>query len=433
MRKPQISKRELLGGLVAGSATVFGSTVILLLLGLIPSQPVRDFFGTWFEHPVSRWIAYAFLSPFWGLVTTRSVYPEFELTQRWHVVGGASFGALLVFVAVLCLVGIGVRRRVEGSRRRASTLVATALTVAVIVTIAAAVVSWAHTFTYTTQGELSGYSLEVHNTYGPLAYSFGAVALTLLVGVFCFGLVGMLRQPWRTALRRAAAFVGMCFVVFGLLFPVFVVSDNLRGAKIFDDFGNASTFSAAIGGLAIPLALQTPVSLTQNWSSPFLSSGAANTNGDTPLTHWGWLAMSMTLDHPHGRLVQYATSLGVVGSIVGAAISVAMVCALVLVSIGLCRKVGARGMRRGFEIGILQGGCIGCLLAVVLWLTSQYLGQHYSDDGGMSDYWGVTAFGAVQTAVMLIAVCGLSGLVYGRRQARRDGDFSDERGIQAPE
>ena len=433
MRKPPIGKRELLGGLVAGSATVFGSAVILLLLGLIPSQPIRGFFGTWFEHPVSRWIAYAFLSPLWGLVTTRSVYRESELTLMWHGVGGASFGALLVFVAVLGVVGIGVRRRVEGSRQRASTLVATALTVAVFVAIAAAVFSWAHTFTYTTQGELSGYSLEVHTRYGPLAYFFGGLALTLLVGVFHFGLVGMLRQPWRAALRRACAFVGVCFVVFGLLFPAFVVSDNLRGAKIVDDFGTASTSSAAFGGLAIPLALQAPVSLTQNWSSPFRSSGGASTNGDTLPAHWGRLVLSMAFEHPHGLLVQYAASLGVVGSIVGAAISVAMVFALVLVSVGLCRNVGARGMHKGLEIGILQGGAIACLLAAVLWLSSYYLGQHYSGDGGMSDYWGVTVFGAVQTVVTLVVVCGLSGLVYGRRQARRDGDFSGERGIQAPE
>lgn len=433
MRKPPIGKRELLGGLVAGSASVFGSTVILLLLGLIPSQPVRQFFGTWFEHYVPEWVADAFTSPFWGLITRREVYDRAGDTLAGHFVGGASFGAILVFVGVLCLVGIGVRWRIEGSRRHASTLVATALTVAIIVAIAAAVLSWAHTFTYAVPAELSGDSLEVHITYGPLAYFFGALALTLLVGVFCFGLVGMLRQPWRAAFKRAGAFVGVCFVVFGLLFPAFVVSDNLRGAKIFDDFGNASTFSAAVGGLAVPLALQAPVSLTQNWNSPFLSSGAASTSGATSPMHWVRLAASTALDHPHGRLLQHAASLGVIGSIVGAAISAVMVCALVLVTIGLCRRVGATSMRRGLETGILQGGCIACLLAVVLWLSSYYLGQGGPGGGGMSDYWGVTVIGAVQIAVTLIAVCGLSGLVYGRRQTRRDGDFSDERGIQAPE
>ena len=169
MRKPQISKRELLGGLVAGSATVFGSAVILLLLGLIPSQPLRLFFGTWFRHPVAGWMADAFLSPFWGLTTRHDVYPGGIWggadSPTWHF-AGASFGALLVFVAVLCLVGIGVRRRVEGSRRRAGTLVVAALLVAVIVAVAAAVL--AHTVAGSDSG--SWMSPKSHTTYSPLAY-----------------------------------------------------------------------------------------------------------------------------------------------------------------------------------------------------------------------------------------------------------------------
>jgi hypothetical protein len=433
MRKPLIGKRELLGGLVTGSATAFGSAVILLLLGLIPSQPLRMFFGTWFRHPVSGWVADAFLSPFWGLTTRREVYPGLVDSPTWHIVGAASFGALLVFVAVFCLIGIGVRWRVEGSRQRASTLVVAALSVAVIVAVAAAIL--AHTVPGSDSGSLM--SPESHTTYSLLAFFFGALALTLLVGVFCFGLAGMLRQPWRAALRRAGAFVGICFVVFGLLFPAFVVSDNLPTASILDDFGHTGEFSAAVGGLAIPLALQAPVSLTQWWNSPWININVNNStsdaysynpNSDSYPAHWMKLAVSTTMEHPHGRLLQHAASLGVVGSLVGAAISVAMVCALVLVSIGLCRSAGARRMRRGLEIGILQGGSIACLLAAVLWLSNYAFGTK-----GMMDYWGVTVFGAVQIVVTLILVCGLSGLVYGAKQARRDGRLTEGPGVQTPD
>lgn len=126
--------------------------------------------------------------------------------------------------------------------------------------------------------------------------------------------------------------------------------------------------------------------------------------------------------------MQNAASLGVVGSIVGAAISVPMVGALVLVTIGLCRSVGAASMRRGLEIGILQGASIACLLAVVLWLSS-----YYRSGGGMSEYWGITVFGGVQTAVTLVVVCGLSGLLYGRRQARRDASLAGGLGPQTPD
>ena len=432
MWKLPVGKRELLIGAVAGATTVFGSTVVLLLLGLIPSQPVRGFFGVWYQHYVPQWMSEAFTSPFWGLATRRVVDSQFGgYALTMHYVGYASFGALLVFVAVLCVVGFGVRRRVEDRRRRAGTLVVAALVVAFVVAIAAAALSWTHTFgpfPSSIGDPFPPESVKVSITYSPVSYFFGALALTLLVGMFCFGLTTLLRQPWRSALRRGGAFVGMCFVVFGLLFPAFVVSDNLRGAKVFDDFGSASSSSAGIGGLAIPLALQAPVSLTQNWFSPFYSSGAANTNGDTSPMHWERLAMSMGLEHPHGLLVQNAASLGVVGSIVGAAISVPMVGALVLVTIGLCRSVGAASMRRGLEIGILQGASIACLLAVVLWLSS-----YYRSGGGMSEYWGITVFGGVQTAVTLVVVCGLSGLLYGRRQARRDASLAGGLGAQTPD
>ena len=136
----------------------------------------------------------------------------------------------------------------------------------------------------------------------------------------------------------------------------------------------------------------------------------------------------MAFEHPHGLLVQYAASLGVVGSIVGAAISVSMVCALVLVTIGLCRIAGATSMRSGLEIGVIQGGSIVCLLVVFLWLS-----ESYQRGSGMSDYWGVTALGAVQTAVTLIVVCGLSGWLFGRRQARRDDSVTGGRGTETPD
>jgi hypothetical protein len=431
MRKPLIGKRELLGGLVAGSATVFGSTVILLLLGLIPSPPLRSFFGVWFQHYVPQWLSEAFTSPFWGLITRREVNSQMGGWTAHYSDAAASFGSLLVFVAVLCVVGFAVRRRVEDCQRRAGTLVVAALVVAFVVAIAAVALAWTHTFGPfpSSIGDPSPpETLKVSLTYSPVSYFFGALALTLLVGVFCFRLTGMLRQPWRAAVRRAGVFVGICFLVFGLLFPVFVVSDNLRGAKIFDDFGNASASSAAFGGLAIPLALQAPVSLTQYLSSPFYSAGAASASGYQSLGHWGRLSASMAFEYQRGLLAQYASSLGVVGSIVGAAISLAMVSALVLVTIGLCRSVGATTGRRGLEIGILQGASIACLLAVVLWLST-----YYRSGGGMSDYWGVTVIGAAQTAVTLIVVCGLSGWLYGRKQARRDESLAGGRGTETPD
>jgi hypothetical protein len=86
----------------------------------------------------------------------------------------------------------------------------------------------------------------------------------------------------------------------------------------------------------------------------------------------------------------------------------------VLVSIGLCRSAVARSLRRGLSLGILQGGAIACLLAVVAWLSSYHMSLN-----GDATYWGPTALGSAQTVVTLSLVCGLTGLVYGARQGRR--------------
>jgi len=146
-----------------------------------------------------------------------------------------------------------------------------------------------------------------------------------------------------------------------------------------------------------------------------------NYNGMSEATsvHWRNLAISTGFDHAHGRLFQHAASLGAAGSLAGAAISVVVVGALVLVSVGLCRSAGARSARGGLTHGILQGGAIACLLAVALWLSS-----YYGSLDRNTTYWGITAFGLLQTVVTLVLVCGLSGLVYGALRTRRDGGLT---------
>jgi len=97
-----------------------------------------------------------------------------------------------------------------------------------------------------------------------------AFLLTLLLSSFAFGLVRLLPSPFGASLRRAGIVVGACFLAFGLLFPVFVVSDGLHGVGVLDALGRPSEFSSAVGGFAIPLALAAPVSVTQDYGSPYL-------------------------------------------------------------------------------------------------------------------------------------------------------------------
>ena len=110
----------------------------------------------------------------------------------------------------------------------------------------------------------------VHWSHAPLRYGLAAFLLTLLLSSFAFGLVRLLPSPFGASLRRADIVVGACFLAFGLLFPVFVVSDGLHGVGVLDALGRPSEFSSAVGDFATPLALAAPVSVTQDYGSPYL-------------------------------------------------------------------------------------------------------------------------------------------------------------------
>jgi hypothetical protein len=419
---------ELLTGLFAGAATLLACILVLLVLGRIPWQATEGFFGVRYPSPpvpLTSWFSDAFLAPFWGETTVQQVEPHGALTFR-----SASFGALLVFSAILWLVGRLVRRRVPPTlRQRGGVLFVTALVVAAGVAVAAAALSFSFPSVELRPPE-QGTFLGAQVTHDPLSYFLGAFATTLLVGAFCFGVVGTLPQPWAAALRRAGALLGVCLVAGGLLFPLFVISDDPLAPQIDEDFGRASQFSAAAGALVVPLALQAPVWLVQ-WSGMPWRRAEPSSEGE--MVHWPELALSTGLTHPRGRLYEHAATLGVVGSLVGAALTLAVVGALVVVSWGLCRTTGPPTPRRGLLLGLLQGGVICGLLAVTVWLASYY--ARYgpprpldAGERGNATFWGITGLGLAQTVATILLVCGLTGLVYGVRQVRLSTRTSDVSG-----
>ncbi len=397
------AKEALLPGLGAGAATFLGSGLVLLLLGFIPSQASHGLFGVRYARPLSGWVSGAFLGPFWGSNASHPVGEQIVTVRSL----GMTFGALLVFAAVLWLVGrVACRHVPPGLRQRGAVLLVTALVVAAGAAVTAIALSHGSAM-----------------SYGALSNSTGAFVATLLLGAFCFGVVGLLPQPWSAALRRAGILVGACFLAGGLLFPTFVVSDGLPNANVGQDFAAACPFSSAVGGLVLPLALQAPVSLTQTYGTPWQSRQAA-------WPHWYRLAQS-TILHPHERLFQHASSLGVNGSLVGAALTAAVLCALVLISWGLCRKAGARGARHGLHVGLVEGTSVAALLVPVLWLSSNFIeigtGEYSS---ALSTYWGITAIGLAQSLATIVVVCSLTGWLYGARQARRAGASGDAHALQ---
>ena len=405
----------MLVGIIAGLVTAISSFAVLFVVGLLPSQFVWGLFGSGGHGVVG--VAQAALAPFNG-----GIYASWrEGPAADPNVGSLTFsratvarwGAVVLLFVILSLIGLAVRRRFPDSLcRRCLALLAATLTVAVVTALWAKLLHFNTPATGPPGGGSGYYTSAARHYHGPASYFVSALVLTLLLSVFAFDIAGLLRAPLASALRRAGALVGIAFLCFGLLFPVLVISDRLPTAHGGEDFMQAAAYSSAVGGFAIPLALQATVSVTQNAHSPWLNSNSPA--GRFPV-HWRNLAMATTVDHPQGRLFRYAASLGVWGSLVGATISALVLAALAFATVGLCHRLRVLGWRRCLGLGLLQGACVALLVAASAVVTT----QSYRLGGQMWDLWRTTPLGLVHTAVILIAFCAAVGVVYSVIQGRR--------------
>jgi hypothetical protein len=390
--------RSLRVGLLAGLATMLGSWLLIFLIDLIPSGTLSDLFSTGMGDPFPARVVRDALSP-WnrqvlaithrGAVTTTVSY------------SGANFGALVMLVAVFCLVGWAVRRRMPLSLRlRALTLVAAGLCCAVITSAIAALDSYSQART--------------HYTHGALTYFLSALVLTFLLGAFAFGIVALLPHPLRCALRRAALLLGVCFLVAGLLLPTLAAIGATRHGTVLAHFAHASLFSAAGGGLAIPLALQLPVSLTSQFDTPFAISSdfrvaAAGDFAQWPPSRWPKLVLA-SVNGPSatgpfsGRLAQYAADAGPWGTVVGVFISLLVLIGIAIVTVGLCRQLQPPNILCALRLGFVQGASLALMLVVVAGLSAY---ETTSDGSGLHGYWGTPTASLVYSCAMLVGLCGL--------------------------
>ena len=382
-------------GLLAGLATVFASSLVVFLLGLIPSHAVQTLFLTGTGDPYTTRLARDVLSPWNGQFSwTFTTQGGARFKQ---VTSGVVFGDLLVLVAVLYGVGWFVRRKLPASLRlRALTLLATSLTCAVLTGLVAAL------DTYRQLGWREMPPLEAHD---PLTYGLSALVLTLLVGAFAFGVVGLLPGSLSGALKGAALLVGVSFVVAGLLLPTCAVIDATRPDTFSAYFAYASQWSAATGGLAIPLALQAPVQLDETLGIPFLGGKSYVTPATgRPLVRWPALVY-VAVGQPRGRLVHYAARLGVWGDALGAVITLAVVAGLVGITVGLCRRIRPQGTLAALRLGSLQGACVVLLLLPLAELSAFSVRVDF--ESRTSNIWGTPAWSLLYTAVVLTALCAV--------------------------
>lgn len=403
-------------GFVAGLATIVASFAVLFLIGLVPSRFLWMLSGSGGHGSLTERVSGAVLAPFNGSMHT-----------SWRDVGGlgtslrsgAAFGGMLVLFGVLCLVGRELRRRLPRALRlRALALAVASLTVVGVTAVVAALGRFSSPSVKTPSSGGFGFIPAMHHNASVTSFCLSGLLLTLLLGVFTFGVVSLLPRPFSSVLRRAAAFVGIVFVVAGTLLPVFVVSDGLSGAHVLGDMGNASAFSASFGGFAIPLALEAPVSVGQLNGSPFFATNAPVGGG----LHWADLLSPMAAYSPAARHFRIATSYGAWGWVVGAGIALAMLVALALTTARLCRRAEVATTKEGVWLGMLLGGGIALLVTLARFVAARSLDFGGAADAGHADFWRTTWFGLAQTAVVLVVFCGVAGFAsgwFGRRRVAR--------------
>jgi hypothetical protein len=402
--------RWLRAGVLAGVACVVACAVLLLAIDLIPSRTTRDLFATGSGNPLEVGLARDALSAWngqYGRPSSDSQEPSLSTS-------GLVFGGVLVLTLVLFTIGLVVKRRVAPSlRARCLALLAAGLVCAALTAAIAAADR------YTLGG--------VRYTHDPLVYAVSALVLTLAIGGFAFGIVALLPRVVAAALRRAALFVGLSFVVAGLLFRVFVAAGHVRPGSRTEHFAHASTYSAAIGGMTIPLALQAPVSTDMTMAVPFAVAadvigppGFDNIYDPAPVSFpWDRLALTIS-DHPHARLARYAASLGPWGTATGIVLTMAVVAGLVATTVGLCRRLRPPAAVGALVLGVFQGACIALLATLLAGLSGFVVTAGAPAD--MTALWGVPMLSLFYTAAVAMGLCGITGLAFGLATRKPEPD-----------
>jgi hypothetical protein len=434
-----VGRRAVGAGALAGLATIGTTFLALLAIGFVNAPWVMGLFGApsltgritnvvdlppWATRPFAARLAGALLAPWNGAqvaplgggYTSGFGEPPVRLSI-------AHFGAVLLLALVVTVVGLVVRRRTARSLHgRAVTVCVASVVVAVVVAVGAALLryDWPKYQPPRIVGRAE--TEAVHWSHAPLRYGLAAFLLTLLLSSFTFGLVRLLPSPFGALLRRAGIVVGACFLAFGLLFPVFVVSDGLHGIGVLDALGRPSEFSSAVGGFAIPLALAAPVSVTQNYGGPFVVSDIASAEPAAGF-HRQSFQWALELDQ-RGRLYQFAALLGGWAIAVAVLITAAVLAALAWAAIASCREARGTTPGRGARIGALQGLSIGLLVFVVSVVSSYSLGGLPPQAKGWSgpDLWGTPTLAMLYTIAVVAAVCAASGALFGTVVKRRAKD-----------
>ncbi len=389
---------RLLAGVIAGTGVVFfGSLSIALVGGFLPPLWAQIVFSSWTPGLRALW--------------NQQLREVFAVGGAVQEQSGLAFGGLLVLSAVIAIVGISTRRKkADDLGSRLIVLVAASLTCALLAALFA--------------GLSGSYDGHLTSSHSPLIFFASAAVLTFVLGAFSFGVVSRLRAPLPVVLWRAALLVGVVFVVGGVALPVFAAWDSTTPGAAGAHLAQASPFSAAAGGLVIPLALQAPVSMEKDYVDPFFV--AADSLGVGRRQPVRAPALIAALDRrPAGRLYQYAAAEGPAGTVVGVLITLAVLAALAAAAVSACRRQRPAGAAAALRLGLLQGGAVVVLL-VPLAALSAFRGRSTEYRPPVQTFWGASAASLVYTAAVVLAVCAAAALAWSWTAARRTAPSETE-------
>jgi hypothetical protein len=354
------SSIELRLGLLTGLAVVGITWLSTFLLGLIPSRAL----GVALLSPASKagdpfdkswWFVWSLLGHFGGTVRL-AIGPNTSIEdfgQGSYDVNLTGLVPLAIFVGVMVLVGMYVRRSAHPSiRARLTTLLVTAIVVALVVAVVAML--GGHSLAGSpTSISAADYSL------GFNAFSFlsRAFVITLFVGAFAFGVVGLLAPPHATALRSALSYAVMPALIVVLVLPIvlgFYGDASIPGERT-RFIGLGTLVSPAAGSAVVPMAFGAQA--TAGVESADLGEIARYVDASAT----GHNLTRYLRSYSAGRIFWYAGYRGTIGRLGAFALVVALLAIWVDTVRRYLRTMGAptgiEGLKAGGYLGLLYWPC----------------------------------------------------------------------------
>lgn len=370
------SKTGVWTGVIVGLVAVGITWAATFLLGMIPNRPL----SASLLSPAGRsdsmldyhwWAAWSLLCHFGGSVRVAARSSVADLARGSYGFNVTGLVPVAIFVGVIFLVSIFVRRR--ASRDAAALLRMTllaALTIAVVVAMVALIGGYTVGAHKVPGADLiGGDAFHYSVSFGVFSSFLRAFIISFLVGAFAFGLVERFPVPHAAALSDAARFSIAPLIVVALLFSV------IAGSRWADASGSSDQWArsvyAGLASLVSPAAGAATVPMSFGAQATYGVVGARVTVVDSLYNGAaeGRTLAALLKSLSGGRILSYADQLG---TRVKYAALLLVVAVLALWAYTVRRFLGVMGAPTGLA-GLKAGAYIGFVSAIVVVLLALLL------------------------------------------------------------